>query len=123
VPELVERRSAKLSRAVRVEGIREAHLGPRCEYGRVVVEAEPATQFAISFPKEPLSANGEVFARSAVLGLLDVLLTADPFPLHEVALRIVEIQVHPVDSTVVAFRRAGRDAGRKVLEAAGLMAT
>lgn len=63
---------------------------------------------------------GGDFARAAVLGLLDVLLTADPFPLREVALRIVEIQVHPVDSTVVALRRAGRDAGRKLLQAAGL---
>jgi hypothetical protein len=118
--DLVDRRSAKLPQTLRVEGVREAHLGPRCEYGRVIVEAEPSAQFTVSVPAGPLPVGGDDFVRAAVMGVLDIVLTADPFPLRDFALRIVEIHPHPVDSSVMAFRRAGRDAGRKLLEGAGL---
>jgi len=70
----------------------------------------------------PLDAEGETFVRAGVLGVLDVVLTATPFPLRDFALRVVEVDVHPVDSSVMAFRRAWRDAGEKLLREAGLSA-
>jgi hypothetical protein len=118
--DIVERRSAKVPRVVRVVGVRDKHLGPRCDYARVVVEAEPANQFSVIGPTGPLTTEGELFLRAAVYGVLDVVLTAEPFPLRDFALRIVEIQSHPVDSSIMAFRRAGRDAGKKLLQEAGL---
>jgi hypothetical protein len=118
--DLIERRSAKLPRTVRVEGIREKHMGPRCEYGRIVVEAQPADQFAVSGPTGPLSIDEEDYVRAALFGILDVLLTAEPFPLRDINLVVVEIHPHPVDSSVMAFRKAGRDAGTKLLREAGL---
>jgi hypothetical protein len=109
-----------LPRVVRVEGLREKHLGPRCEYGRVVFEATPAEEFSVSGPATALSKEGQAFVQAAIFGVLDVVLTAGPLPLRKFALGVVEIQDHPVDSSVMAFRRAGRDAGRKLLQEVGL---
>ena len=58
--------------------------------------------------------------RAAIFEVLDVVLTAEPYPLRDFSLRTVEIHSHPVDSCIVAFRPAGRDAGEKLLQQAGL---
>jgi hypothetical protein len=36
------------------------------------------------------------------------------------ALRIVESEAHPIESSVMAFRRGGKDAGHKLVAALGL---
>jgi translation elongation factor EF-G len=118
--DLIERPSARLPGRVRVEGIRNKHLGPRWEYARIVVEAESSDSFSVSGPERPLDAESETFVRAAAFGVLDVVLTAAPIPLRDFCLRIVEVHVHPVDSSVMAFRRAGRDAGEQLLREAGL---
>ncbi len=118
--DLLERQSAKLPQRLRVEGLREAHLGPRCEYGRIVVEAEPAETFVLECSPELLAKGNEEYVRAAVMGVLDVVLTAGPYPLKDFILRIVEVHPHPIDSSSIAFRRAGRDAGRRLLEEAHL---
>jgi hypothetical protein len=67
-----------------------------------------------------LSAEGQDFLKAAVFGLLDVVLTAGYLPLRDFALRVVEVDSHPIDSSIMAFRKAGRDAGRKLLQEMGL---
>jgi hypothetical protein len=71
-------------------------------------------------PATNLSAEGEDYLRAAAFGVLDVVLTAGPLPLRNFALRVIDIQSHPADSSIMAFRRAGRDAGRKLLQKGGL---
>jgi hypothetical protein len=118
--DLGDRRSAKLPRPVRVEGLCRRHLGPRLEFGRIVVEAAPGPRFAVTGPAAPLPVDGEGFLQAAVFGILDVVLTAEPFPLKDFTLHVVEFESHPIDSNLMAFRNAGRDAGRKLLQEAGL---
>lgn len=112
---LLSRRSATLAKQVCVEGVREAHLGPRWEFARVVVNAEPSPSFSAQCDPR-VSVEHEEFVRAAIFGMLDVLLVADPAPLREVCLRVVEVDVHAMDSSTIAFRRAGRDAATKLLE-------
>jgi hypothetical protein len=121
--DILDRRSAKMPGKVQVEGLYEAHLGPMCAFGRVVVEAEPSSAFALECAPGIVGSENETYMRSAVLGVLDMLLTADPYPLRDVLLRVVEVSSHPVDSSSIAFRRAGRDAGRKLLNEARLSGT
>jgi translation elongation factor EF-G len=59
----------------------------------------------------------EGYLQEAIFGVIDVLMTAESAPLRNVRLKVVDAVVHPVDSSRMAFRRAGRDAGRKALEA------
>ena len=121
--DLVVRRSSTLPHSVQVEGLRRKHLGPRSEYARVVFEAVPADEFAVSGPAVPLSDECLDLLRSAIFGFLDVVLTAGRGPLRNVALRVVEVDCHPIDSSSMAFREAGRDAGRKLLQEIGLEGT
>ena len=117
------RRSATLPRVVRVEGLRRKHLGPHIEYARVVFEVAPADEFAVSGPAAPLPEGCQDFLKANVFGLLDVVLTAGYFPLRNFALRVVEVDCHPIDSSSAAFRKAGRDAGRKLLQEIRLVDT
>jgi hypothetical protein len=122
--DLMQRRSAVVPRTVKVEGIRAAHTGPRLEYGRIVVEARPASVFSAEWSVDVgRGADDEEFIRAAVFGVLDVVLGAEPYPLKNVAVRVLEIEAHEIDSSRMAFRRAGQDAGRKLLNEIGLTRT
>lgn len=84
-----------------------------------MVEVEPAAGFVVDCPAA-LAETHPLFVREAVFGVLDVVIAAQPHPLKDFLLRVVEMEVHPVDSSQHAFRRAGHDAGRKILAELGL---
>jgi hypothetical protein len=52
-----------------------------------------------------------------ILGLLDALINADVRPLRKICVTLEHVWYHEADSTQTAFRNAGRDAGRKIIEA------
>jgi hypothetical protein len=52
----------------------------------------------------------------AVLGLLDVVLVAWPQPLRNIKITVTEAEYHPLWSSRMAFRMAGRKAGKKLVE-------
>jgi hypothetical protein len=111
-------RSQPLTRTVRVEGVRKAHLGPRMDFAQVEFVVESADGFEVSIEVQNLEVNLEQrsFIDSAILGFLDVVMLAEPFPLKNIKLRVVGADFDPVSSNSMAFRLAGREAARKLLD-------
>ncbi len=115
---ILNRSSLSLPQSVRVEGVRQQHLGPRLEYAKVEVLVEPAVSFEVRFASDVLQIDANrIFLEAAVFGLLDILLVSEAYPLRNVSVTVTRCDVDPVDSSEMAFRHAGRDAGRKVISA------
>jgi hypothetical protein len=114
---LLELTSLTLKSKVTVTGERNQHLGPRWDFAKVQVSIEPASQFEVV---DAVAANEEArqegYLDWAVFGLLDVLLVAESAPLKNIRITLESIETHAVDSSPMAFRHAGRDAGRKIIE-------
>lgn len=116
--DIASRTSLQLPRTVRVEGMRRQHVGPSLQFAKVEVLAEPSASFEVAFgPDLKWSDNTELFLQAAVFGILDVLLVSEAYPLRNVRITIVSYQDDPVDSSQMAFRHAGREAGRRILAA------
>jgi hypothetical protein len=52
-----------------------------------------------------------------IFGLLDELMLAEPAPLYKIRVVLEEVWCDEAGSSRQAFRQAGRDAGRRILEA------
>jgi hypothetical protein len=115
--ELLKLGSLSLKSKVTVTGERDQHLGPRCDFAKVQVTVEPASRFEVidAVPAKE-EARQEGYLDWAVFGLLDVLLVAESAPLTNIRITLERVEHHPVDSSPMAFRHAGRDAGRKIIE-------
>jgi hypothetical protein len=114
---LPKRSSLTLKAAINVTGERDKHLGPRCEFAKVKLSIQPASTFEVvdSMPEDQeLRKLG--YPDWAIFGLLDVLMFADPSPLHKIRVVLEKAEYHRVDSSPIAFLHAGRDAGRKIIE-------
>jgi hypothetical protein len=116
--DLSKARSLTLKSKITVVGERNQHLGPRMEFARVQVSAEPAPNFEVI---DCVPANEEArkhgFLDWAVFGLLDVLLVTESYPLKDIRVTLERIELSAIDSSQMAFRNAGRDAGRQIIEA------
>jgi len=116
---LVRRKSFQLPSTFEIVGERRAHLGGRCEIAAIRLTVKPAESFQVYADEisnlEDIEAKG--YLDAAVFGILDVLITGENYPLTEVGIIFHAFDVHPMESSFSAFRQAGRDAGRKILEA------
>jgi hypothetical protein len=110
--------SMTLRAPVEVVGIRDQHMGPRWEFAQIKVKIEPADSFEVQI--DPLAravdSDENGYLDWAIMGLLDVLLTAETRPLKNIRVTFIEAKNHPVDSSQMAFRHAGRDAARNVFQ-------
>jgi translation elongation factor EF-G len=88
------------------------------ESARVAFVVEPADDFevVVAVPTMSQVPEYERFIDWSIFGFLDVVMLAEPYPIRNVRVTIVEVEVDPVSSSMMAFRHAGRDAGRKFLE-------
>lgn len=115
---ILERKSFQLQSGFEVVGERKAHLGARCEIATIRLAVRPAESFQVYssdlFNYSEVSENG--YLDAAVFGILDVLLVGANYPLTEIAIIFRAFDIDPVESSIPAFRQAGRDAGRKILE-------
>ncbi len=85
---------------------------------QVILSVAPDEDLSVSVEMEhPLESveHGEDYLRAAVFGVLDVLLVEARPSVRHVRVTILDLVVHPTNSSVHAFRMAGRDAARKVL--------
>lgn len=114
---LFSRKSLVLREPIEVEGKRDKHLGPRMEYARVVFRIEPAAFFEVDFSsfKNSLDDIQKRMIDEAIFGLLDIALTANAQPLKNIRIVLVDAEFDPINSSLIAFRYAGIDAGKKVL--------
>jgi hypothetical protein len=116
---LPERKSIILATPITVLGVRNRQLGPRGEFAKVQMTLNPAPSLEVIdhvAERTELERLGVGWPDAVVFGLLDVLMLAEPGPLHKVSVVLELVWYHDVDSSLIAFRHAGRDAGRKVLE-------
>jgi hypothetical protein len=115
---ILERKSFQLQSGLEVVGERKAHLGARCEIATIRLTVTPAENFQVYFSEvsnyDEVVENG--YLDAAVFGILDVLLVGANYPLTEIAIIFRTFEIDPIESNVPAFRQAGRDAGRKILE-------
>jgi hypothetical protein len=119
IANLRQRTSVRLTQAITVVGHREKHFGPRSEFARVVMTTSPAEELDVvdNVPcRKELEALGVAWPGSVVFGLLDVLMFAEFGSLYKIGITLDHAEYHEVDSSESAFREAGRDAGRKVIE-------
>ena len=113
---LQTRRSAPLSNSGSVEGIRDEHLGPRCERAKITVAYEPSESFNVVCTASEcaeLEANG--YLDFVIFGLLDVLMTTGVYPLRNIKINITKADIDPIHSSQMAFRWAGRKAADNLL--------
>ena len=108
----------QLKDAIRVDGVPDADLGPRTEFAKFTAIVELARMFEASFqlPQSQLTSERQVFLDQAIFGLLDILMTRPTYPLRDIRVRVIEAEFDPIHATASAFRQAGRDAGRKLLD-------
>ncbi len=115
---LLSARPMPLLQSVTVVGERDAHLGPRLEFARVKISVEPANKLEVV---DAAQTNEEMrnlgYPDSVVLGILDILMVALSAPVRAVRIVLEEVEYDPISSSPMAFRQAGRDAGRKVIKA------
>jgi hypothetical protein len=104
---------------VEIVGTRDQHMGPRWEFAKIRLSVEPADIFDVQIGPLPKAADLEKkgYLDAAIMGLLDVLLTTESLPLRDIRVTFIEAEEHPVDSSQMAFRHAGRDAARNLLQA------
>ena len=71
-----------------------------------------------SVPEKPdLEKLGVGWPDPVILGLLDILMNAEQGSLRNIRVVLERVWYHDVDSSRDAFRCAGRDAGRTIMEA------
>ena len=101
-----------------MNGVQKKHLGPRLEYAAIELKVEPSDCFEVDFSDRLKNINDESkeLLDAAVYGILDVILTHLIQPLRNIKINILSANIHPVDSNKMAFRKAGRNAGKKILE-------
>jgi hypothetical protein len=114
---LLEENQLSIEAPMSIIGERNVHLGPRWEFAKVELNITPANGFQVvdAIPSDP---KLRVYGHPdwVVFGLLDVLMTAESAPLTGFVVKIEKIEYHPIDSSPMALRRAGRNAATKLLE-------
>ena len=111
--------SLLLESPVSVIGVRQRSFFPRAEFAKIQLTVRPAQSLEVVddvVEKSDLEKLGVGWPDCVIFGLLDVFMLAEPRPLYKVRVVLEAVWYHDVDSTWQAFRHAGRDAGRQVLE-------
>ena len=91
----------------------------KSEFAKVQLTVHPANAFEVLdhvTGRGDLEELGVGWPDPVILGLIDVLM-AGQVQLRNVRVVLEQVWYHDVDSTQNAFRGAGRDAGRKIIEA------
>ena len=105
--------------SVHAGGTHDKHAGPAWQYASLELAAEPSNAFSVVVEcgeGAARTARENGWLDAAVFGVLDVFMTSRSVPVLGVLIRIKAIKDHPVDSSQIAFRLAGRQAAQKLLE-------
>ena len=108
----------EITREIYVTGIQKKHLGPRLEYAVIELKVEPSESFEVIFSEtlNNLDDDSKELIEAAIYGILDVILTHNILPIRNLKINFLSADIHPIDSNRMAFRKAGRDAGKKIIE-------
>jgi len=119
---LPNQHSRLLSAPITVLGKRIRQLGPRSEFAKVQLTVHPSDLLEVIdrvAERSELEKLGVGWPDCAIFGLLDALMFTESGPIYKVRVVLEQVWYHETDSSWQAFRQAGRDAGRKMLDAIG----
>lgn len=111
-----------VSKSIEVEGLCKIVTGGRCLYAKVLLEVLPSNDliFEDQTKKNKRSLlDHEAWTEAAFLGILDYMLVMPITSISRFHCVIKELDFHDIDSSSLAFRLAGRNAAKKILEAEG----
>jgi hypothetical protein len=94
---------------------------PKSEFAKVQITLHPSATFEVVdalTEKRELELLNVGWPDPFIFGLLDELMNAKEGSLSNVRVTLEHVWYHEVDSSINAFRKAGRDAGRKIIQAA-----
>ncbi|CAN5394384.1 hypothetical protein BH09MYX1_BH09MYX1_60310 [soil metagenome] len=82
---------------------------------------DPADEFSavLEVPGRDATAEQQAFLAWAIFGFLDVVMMTEPYPTKSIRVTVAAAEFDPVSSNMIAFRLAGRDAGRKFVVEVG----
>lgn len=113
--------SRKLPNPVTVVG---EHISfKKSEFAKIELTVRPAEAFDVldSVPEKPeLEKLAVGWPDPVILGLLEILMNAKRGPLRDFQVVLERVWYHDLDSSRGAFESAGRDEGRKIIEAIDL---
>lgn len=116
--DLLSRKSLLLKSPIEVEGLRDKHLGPMMQYAKVVINVKPSEIFDVDISSIKLADENQInMLNAAIFGFLDIVMCAKISPLKNIKLIVTDVEFDPINSSIVAFRYAGRDAGQNLIKA------
>jgi hypothetical protein len=102
---------------VSATGVCERHFGGHLAFAKITLRIEPAASFEVvdDLPEDEEFRKGD-YLDWAVFGLLDVLMLAETGPIGAIRVVVTAAEHSRVESSRMAFRWAGRDAGKRIIE-------
>lgn len=106
-----------LTEPLRVSGSVDIIVGPRSLTAAVILNLHDS-QSGFDADLGEWTSQGEVsdFAKAAIFGFMDVTMVSERQPFSGFHVSIADLKIDPVNSCIVAFRLAGREAGKRFLE-------
>jgi len=105
-----------ISVPIRASGKFDGYLVYGIQRAEIELEVEPSSNFEVV---DTLQRNEEVrengFLDWAVFGLLDVLMVADPEPICNLRVVLIDMDYDHIETSQMAFRLAGRIAGQQIV--------
>jgi len=92
------------------------HAGPRWEYGKVAIQAEPSSDFRFTSKVIWPCAHFKMYEEMVLDGVLDVLICRSANPILGVSVTLLEIGWHEVNSAPMFYYFAARTAMQKILD-------
>jgi hypothetical protein len=121
--DLMSRSKLKVEQEIEAWGEYQKILGPRQMYARVKVAIGPGDSLKVSDNLPPDKASrlyNYGYDEPIVFGVLDVMLTCKQSPVFPFNLTILDVDIHEVHSSPLAFRLAAREAAKKILDQSNL---
>lgn len=113
----MNRTPLKVEQEIEAWGEYQKILGPRQMYARVKVAIGPGDSLKVSDDLPPDKASrlyNYGYDEPIVFGVLDVMLTYKQLPVFPFNLTILDVDIHEVHSSPIAFRLAAREAAKKM---------
>lgn len=88
------------------------------QYAKVVINVKPSEIFDVDISSIKLADENQInMLNAAIFGFLDIVMCAKISPLKNIKLIVTDVEFDPINSSIVAFRYAGRDAGQNLIKA------
>ncbi len=114
---ILQRQYYELKNRISIIGLEDKILGPMRSKAKIKMTVERSDEFEI-VDKVPINKDliGIGFPECVIFGLLDVLLVDDKITISKMKIILEEVEFDEINSSNMAFRKAARNAGLKILD-------